>query len=237
MMKHFNGIDVSQYCTHISVSMKSYLDTVFTNYGWDLTPTSLPMNPSNKCVHALDDATPFDSIERTRADNTHFCYRAATGELIWRMITTRPEIWYPDIKLSQFSPNPAKVHYDALYGIFQYLFGTLNNGITYTRKFPTDWAPIITHEPLQPHPLDRKEEHIPTENITTLYEYGDSEWAMDIGHWMINYSHSHSRNPPPLRVRTDARTNPTAQRATQLRSVLARVHAVSIQNQITTTVP
>jgi hypothetical protein len=42
---------------------------------------------------------------------------------------------------------------------------------------------------------------------------------------------------PPLRARTDARTNPSAQRATQLRSVLARVYAVSIQNQITTTVP
>jgi hypothetical protein len=42
---------------------------------------------------------------------------------------------------------------------------------------------------------------------------------------------------PPLRARTDARTNPSAQRATQLRSVLARVYAVAGQNQITTTVP
>jgi hypothetical protein len=42
---------------------------------------------------------------------------------------------------------------------------------------------------------------------------------------------------PPVRAHTDARTNPSAQRATQLRSVLARVYAVSIQNQITTTVP
>jgi hypothetical protein len=42
---------------------------------------------------------------------------------------------------------------------------------------------------------------------------------------------------PPMRARMDARTNPSAQRATQLRSVLSRVYAVSIQNQITTTVP
>jgi hypothetical protein len=42
---------------------------------------------------------------------------------------------------------------------------------------------------------------------------------------------------PPVRARTDARTNPSAQRATQLRSALARVYAVSRQNQITTTVP
>jgi hypothetical protein len=41
---------------------------------------------------------------------------------------------------------------------------------------------------------------------------------------------------PSLRARADARTNPSAQRATQLRSVLAHVYAVSRQNQITTTV-
>jgi hypothetical protein len=41
---------------------------------------------------------------------------------------------------------------------------------------------------------------------------------------------------PPLRARMDAQTNPSAQRAKQLRIVLARVYAVSRQNQITTTV-
>jgi hypothetical protein len=35
---------------------------------------------------------------------------------------------------------------------------------------------------------------------------------------------------PPVRARTDTGTNPSAQRDTQLRSVLARVYAVSIQN-------
>jgi hypothetical protein len=41
----------------------------------------------------------------------------------------------------------------------------------------------------------------------------------------------------PLRALTDERTNPSAQRATQLRSLLARVYAVARQNQINTTVP
>jgi hypothetical protein len=42
---------------------------------------------------------------------------------------------------------------------------------------------------------------------------------------------------PPVRARPDTWTSPSAQRANQLRRVLARVYAVSIQNQITTTVP
>jgi hypothetical protein len=58
-------------------------------------------------------------------------------------------------------------------------------------------------------------------------------------HSMLDYTHVKllPLPQPPMRSRTDARTNPSAQRATQLRSVLARVYAVSIQNQITTTVP
>jgi hypothetical protein len=42
---------------------------------------------------------------------------------------------------------------------------------------------------------------------------------------------------PLLRACMDAQTNPSPQIAIQLRSVLARVHAVARQNQITTTVP
>jgi hypothetical protein len=42
---------------------------------------------------------------------------------------------------------------------------------------------------------------------------------------------------PPLCARPDARTNPSAQRATHLRIVLARVYAVAEQNQITNIVP
>jgi hypothetical protein len=42
---------------------------------------------------------------------------------------------------------------------------------------------------------------------------------------------------PELCARTDAHTNPSAQRATQLRNVLTRVYSVSRQNLNTTTVP
>jgi hypothetical protein len=50
---------------------------------------------------------------------------------------------------------------------------------------------------------------------------------------LLNYSHSCN----PSCGRTYAQTNPSAQRATQLRSVLARVYTVSRQNLNTTTVP
>jgi hypothetical protein len=42
---------------------------------------------------------------------------------------------------------------------------------------------------------------------------------------------------PQLRAHTYTETNPSAQRATQIRSVIARLYAVSRQNLNTTTVP
>jgi hypothetical protein len=42
---------------------------------------------------------------------------------------------------------------------------------------------------------------------------------------------------PPVRARTDARTNPSSQRATQLMTVLTLVYDVSRHNQTTTNVP
>jgi hypothetical protein len=61
-------------------------------------------------------------------------------------------------------------------------FSTFYDGLTYTRKIPTDWGPVITHVPLRSQPMDCKEEHIPSENLTTLYGYSDRYWAMEIGH-------------------------------------------------------
>jgi hypothetical protein len=98
------------------------------------------------------------------------------------MITMRPEILYLVVKLSQLSSNPEKVHYDAVYGIFQYIFGTRNDGLTYTRKIPTNWGPVLAHVPLRSQPMDRKEEHVPSENLTTLYIYSDSDWVVEIIH-------------------------------------------------------
>jgi hypothetical protein len=84
----------------MSLSTKMYLDTVFTNCGWDITLTYVPMNPSNEFVRALDDAMPLDPAGRTRADNTQFRSRAAIGELKWMMIPKRPELSYLVVKLS-----------------------------------------------------------------------------------------------------------------------------------------
>ena len=69
-----------------------------------------------------------------------FNYRQAIGELIYAMVTCRPDISSPLIKLSQDSNNPAREHYVAVRDIFRYLSCTKSNGIHYCRKESADIA-------------------------------------------------------------------------------------------------
>jgi hypothetical protein len=57
------------------------------------------------------------------------------------------------------------IHYDAVYGIFQYLSGTRNAGLTYTRPEPSNWVPVVKDTPLRSQPTDIFDEHFPTENL------------------------------------------------------------------------
>jgi hypothetical protein len=98
------------------------------------------------------------------------------------MITTLLELAYPVIKLSQCSTNPATIHYDAVYGIFQYLTGTRDDGLIYTRPKPLALGPVMKHTPLRSQSTDRIGEHVPKENLQTLYGYSNTDWDMDIRH-------------------------------------------------------
>ena len=58
------------------------------------------------------------------------------------MVTCRPDISYPVIKLSQYSSKPATVHYQAIKDIYRYLATTANEGIYYWREAPREDLPV-----------------------------------------------------------------------------------------------
>ena len=70
-------------------------------------------------------------------------YRQAIGELIFLMITCRPDISFPLIKLSQYSSNPAKEHYQALKQIFRYIKATSTDGIYFWRRHSRNDLPDL----------------------------------------------------------------------------------------------
>ena len=60
------------------------------------------------------------------------------------MVTCRPDISFPLIKLSQYSINPAQEHYEAVKAIFYYLQCTIDKGIHYWRHERNNDLPDTT---------------------------------------------------------------------------------------------
>jgi hypothetical protein len=140
------------------------------------------MNPSNEFVRALDSDIPLEPAQSSKTDNSRFHYRSATSKLIWPMIKTHPELSYYVVKLTKFASSPASIHYDAVFGIFQYLSSTRDDGLAYTRTIAMNYRPLVKHTPSRSNPTYRVDEHIPKEGPMTLFVYSDSDWAMDIHH-------------------------------------------------------
>ena len=57
------------------------------------------------------------------------------------MVTCRPDISFPVIKLSQYTTAPAKIHYDAVIHLYKYLTHTKDEGIYYWREEPREDLP------------------------------------------------------------------------------------------------
>ena len=53
-----------------------------------------------------------------------FTYKQGIGELIYALVTCRPDISYPLIKLSQYCTKPSRIHFEAVRSIYQYLKDT-----------------------------------------------------------------------------------------------------------------
>ena len=111
-----------------------------------------------------------------------FSYQSAIGELIYALVTYRPDISYSTIKMSQYSNNLARCHYIAIKNIFRYLRNTINIGLTYWRNAIHSDLPVINAPvPVTPHHewqtnLDN------SVHVSPLYGMIDSDWAADKTH-------------------------------------------------------
>jgi hypothetical protein len=179
ILTQFNGTDVVQACTHITISVEQYLDTVFESHGWtNLIPLSLPMCPDNDFVKTLDSTIPLDLDVCSASDKQHFRYRGAIGELIWLVITTHPELVFPVVELSEFSVAPAMILYDVILAI--YLSVTKYHGVTYTKVIFVEHLSYTMLSSQSAFPSDAPNDHQLTDLYDLLYGYADSDWAMDI---------------------------------------------------------
>ena len=189
IVSRYNGVDIDQRREYIKLHACTYLEKLEAQHSHlftDLPPLHthpLPMDPSNNYQHELETAEALSSENRTKLEHSlGFTYRQAVGEIIYSMITCRPDISFAIIKLSQYSTRPAKIHYDALKHLYRYLFATKHEGIHYWRKqprldLPKGNIPVLKMDANYDE-VSVSERQSPDEK--TLFAYVDSNHATDV---------------------------------------------------------
>ncbi|GJV44927.1 zinc finger, CCHC-type containing protein, partial [Tanacetum coccineum] len=80
-------------------------------------------------------STPMDPIEKLKPNTgkpvDQLKYSRAIGCLMYAMTSTRPDIAYAVGRLSRFTSNPSRQHWQAITRVFKYLKGTMNYGLSY----------------------------------------------------------------------------------------------------------
>jgi hypothetical protein len=111
----------------ISLSQKSYIDSVLKRYGLeDAKPLAIPMDPNTKLSNTQSPVT-----TREYAEMRDVPYREVVGSLMYAAIGTRPDISYTVGILSRFIENPGRAHWEAAKRVLRYLKGTRDLRMTY----------------------------------------------------------------------------------------------------------
>ena len=182
----YNGIDVMQTRDYIKISSKSFIEKICEKYlnTWmqnftstDDRPTPLPTDPTwyKKFNAATGDPCP--KAQAKLAKTMQLTYRCGVGELIWAMTTTRPDVAFTSVKLSQATSAPEEHHYHGVKHALKYLYSTRDDGIYFWRTAPrTEFkegpTPVINS-----NKQDLMLEKRPIHAATNVYAYADSDWA------------------------------------------------------------
>ena len=143
------------------------------------------MKADSAYLHKLETATPLSDTERKALEaQLGFTYRQGIGEILYALVTCRPDISFATIKLSQYSVSPSAIHYEALKDVYRYLKATQDEGIYYWRQQPRMDLPVGP-PPVRRHDGNYEESEVATRqenDIRALIAAVDSDHAGDTAH-------------------------------------------------------
>ena len=118
-----------ELCT-ISLSQRSYIDSIITKYGFeDAKPLSIPI-VANSTLSRNDCPTTTSDIGKMAARP----YCEAVGSLMYAAVGTCPDIAFTVGQVARFMDNPGSPHWEAVKRIFCYLKGTRDHCLVYGEK-------------------------------------------------------------------------------------------------------
>ena len=181
----FNGLDITQSRDFVKVSCRSYIERICEKYldGWlskhHIVNRPMPLPQTDSFIKSFLSATG-DASESTQAKlsaSMGIKYRNVLGELIFALVTCRPDLSYPMVKCAQATTAPHEIHYHALKHLLKYLYSTKDNGIYYWRLRKND---SLLHLPpliITSTPTDLLLDNCPSHDALDLQGYIDVDWA------------------------------------------------------------
>ena len=97
------------------------------------------------------------------------------------MVTCRPDISFPLIKLSQYSTTPAEEHYLAIKQLFKYVKATKHEGIYFWRRRPRNDLPFAPLPKTTTSTYSIGEQFL-IDDPNTMHGTVDSDWGGDTNH-------------------------------------------------------
>ncbi|CAM8929163.1 unnamed protein product [Rhodiola kirilowii] len=119
------GIRIERIEGYLALTQSHYIEKVLKKYKYlNCHPVNTPFESSKHLLPNKGD--PVSQLE----------YLRVIGSLIYAMTSTRPDIAFAVGKLSQYTSNPSKDHWQAVHRVIRYLKGTMNLGLVYS-EFPS----------------------------------------------------------------------------------------------------
>ena len=185
LIRKFNGVNILQTRWFVKISCEDYIMRILTDHGWtSLKASNLPVPMRNDPAYQKQlETAPRPTTENEQQAIQHaagFSYRMTTGELIYAMVTARPEISFATTKLTQYGSSPALIHYQAVKQVYAFLNNTREDGLIFWRREPRMDLPDVS----PPLPRSNTGDWLPqiTTHPTTPVAYSDSDWGSDTTH-------------------------------------------------------
>jgi len=124
-------------------------------------------------LSAVGDSSTIKDLE----SRMRFSYRSGVGELIYALVTCRPDISHAVVRCAQNCIHPHEIHFHAVKHILKYLYLTKTDGLYFWRVHPNDLLPDTGSPMLSSTAHDLLMHGRPDHPCTTLHGYVDSDWA------------------------------------------------------------
>ncbi|CAM8953857.1 unnamed protein product [Rhodiola kirilowii] len=154
------GIRIERVKGGLALTQSHYIEKVLKKYKYlDCHPVNTHFESSKHLF--LNKGAPVSQLE----------YSRVIESLMYAMTSTRPDIAFTVGKLSRYTSNPSKDHWQAVHRVLQYLNGTMNLGLVYS-EFPS-----VIEGYSDASWISNEEDHSSTSGWVFLLGGGAISWA------------------------------------------------------------